>query len=551
MSESFQVDPDAVRALTEKLRDIATNAARTARELPDALAAAGMTEAAAGWGDDEMGRMFADQYLPSAAECIDALQHSAEALRDMGSLLAESLSAFDEVDAAAGRSVRGDAAVAEPRVPDTGGYPQTGRVSASGNISTAPNHPGGYGPAPDAPVAGPSAIPAADNAVESTTSGPGTQPAADTHRRATDPVAPETGRSGEVGASTGSSVAAGPSAYTPAAPGPASPETRSAPAPRVDQRSAPGARGTARSPWSDNSVAPHPPADRARASAPRDQGGPSRATPPNPPRGASRTNAPAGRADHARPAAGPQRPRTTSPLPPHPSPRPGTSADIMGILDESAARHGFRIIGFDTAGLDETTAREIAGAVDQVLPRHPTVDLRVLEIADLDDARPARLYRPVVSGADRPEIRAAHIVLDRTATTDPATRSGSVEVATAGRRAAPGSAVRPVYATLVRELGRALAAVAGAAVYRQTQRTLITEYLRTTGLGGAGDSRGRTVSGYRHWRDQLSGCSPTTRFDPGIALVEAFTEVELQADRASTPATALHRLLVDTARQRS
>ncbi|MEU4314180.1 hypothetical protein [Nocardia sp. NPDC024068] len=223
----------------------------------------------------------------------------------------------------------------------------------------------------------------------------------------------------------------------------------------------------------------------------------------------------------------------------------------MRIVDELAARHGLQIIGFDTAGLDEPTAREIAAAVDRVLERHHTIDLRALAIADLGDALPARLDRPVVSGPGEPEVRAAHIVLDRAATTDPATLAASLERATGGRRPASGSSDRPLYATLVRELGRALAAVGDNAAHRRTQRTLIAEYLRTAGPGHTRDPLGRIAGGYRHWRDRLSGCSPATPFDPGAALVEAFTEVELLGDRASTAAGALHQLLVDTARQRT
>ncbi|WP_063127004.1 hypothetical protein [Nocardia fusca] len=95
-----------------------------------------------------------------------------------------------------------------------------------------------------------------------------------------------------------------------------------------------------------------------------------------------------------------------------------------------------------------------------------------------------------------------------------------------------------------------MAAEGDYAAHRLTRRTLIAEYLRIAGPEHASDPLGRIVGGYRHWRDRLSGCSPTARFDPAAALVEAFTEVELRADRAGAPALALHRLLVDTARQK-
>ncbi|GGL10660.1 hypothetical protein [Nocardia jinanensis] len=555
MGESFHIDPDAVRALTEELRDIAESAARTARDLQDALTAAGMTETAASWGDDEMGRAFAEYYLPSADEGIVALESSAGVLRNMGSLLAESVSGFEGLDVAAGRSVPARAEEPEPPLPRSGVWSPDNQRSSPADVPTTdtPAGTGGYDADPGAPVANPATTPGAEGSVENSDSEPGTQTTPGASEPTTDtPAAPATGRPDEHSAATGPST---PSRSTT---GPARTESTPAQTPRSAERPAPGDRVSARSPWSGHiSAAQSPAGDRPAPAAPRvsgpdQQGGPPRAIPPRvtPPRAA-----PPGRAGHRdrdeRPAAGAPNPRRTSPQSARTPPPSVTDPAVMRIIDELAARHGLQTIGFDTAGLDGPTAHEIAAAVDQVLDRHHTIDLRALEIADLDGALPARLDRPVVSGAGEPEVRAAHIVLDLAATTDPAALAASLEVVTSGRRPAPGSTDRPLYATLVRELGRALAAAGDNAAHRLTQRTLIAEYLRTADLGHTSDSLGRIVGGYRHWRDRLSGCSPTTRFDPGAALAEAFTEVELRGDRASPPARALHQLLVDTGRQNS
>ncbi|MFI5719499.1 hypothetical protein [Nocardia sp. NPDC051750] len=551
MSQSFRIDPDAVRALTGELRDIAESAARTAHDLRDGLAAAGMNETAAAWGDDEMGRAFAEYYVPSADEGVGALESSAGALRDMGALFAGTLSLFEDLDNTGAGSVRDATAAPESPFPDADVW------SASDQMRPPASFRPAYTPHDldrETPPAPPAATPGAADAVESQVSASQAKPATGAGESAIGaPPGPVDGRPGE------SYPPTGPAVPTRSAIDPVRTEKPPGQAIRGSERSAPGDRSPGRSPWSGHTPAAQSPIEGRRApasasntSAPNNQGSAPRSDPPGHPGGAPR-GTPPGRSDRRkhdqRPAAVTPKPHKTSPQPVQVAPQPVTDPAALRILGKLGARHGLRIIGFDTAGLDEPIAQEIATAVDHVLERHHHIDLRGLEIADLDDALPARLERPIVSGAGRPEIRAAHIVLDRAATTDPATRVASIEVATRGRRPAPGSTERPLYANLVRELGRALAAEGHYAAHRRAQRTLIAEYLRIAGPEHASGPLGRIVRGYRHWRDQLSGCSPTRRFDPAAALVEAFTEVELRADRASAPAVALHRLLVDTARE--
>ncbi|MGW1741312.1 hypothetical protein ACWCPQ_21195 [Nocardia sp. NPDC001965] len=556
MSESFLIDPEAVRALTGELRGIAERAARTARDLQDALAAAGMNETSASWGDDEMGRAFAECYLPSADEGVDALENSAGALREMGALFTAALTAFDDLDHAGAGFVRDATAPSELSFSDTDVGPLTGQVRPPAHFrpTHTPARSSGFDPNRGMTTAAVAATPGVDGAVESSTSALGTQPATGARESAIDtPSGPVDDRP------DGSPPPTGPAVSTRSATGPVRTETLTGQAPRGAQRAVPGARSSARSPWSGRIPVEQAPVAGGRApaspphvSAPNQPGSTPRADPPNHPGSAPRGAAPGrrdGRKHDQRLVAVTPKPRKSSPPQAQMVPEPVTDSAVLRIIDELGARYGLRIIGFDTAGLDEPAAREIAAAVDSVLERHRNIDLRGLEIADSGDALPARLEWTVVTAADQPEIRAAHIVLDRASTTDPHTRLASVEVATHGRRPAPGATERPLYANLVRELGRALAAEGHYAAHRLAQRTLIAEYRRIAGPEHARDPLGRIVRGYRHWRDQLSGCSPAVRFDPAAALVEAFTEVELCADRASAPAVALHRLLVDTAGQ--
>ncbi|WP_280423892.1 hypothetical protein [Nocardia carnea] len=564
MGESFHIDPDAARLLTDELRGIAESADRTARDLQDALMAAGMTEAAASWGDDEMGQAFAEYYLPGAEEGVSALESSAGALHQLGSILDQSISAFETVDSDGGRRLRADAARLQSPLPGSGALRSADLVIGEVSSARTPAPADVPDPGLGAPVPA-EAAPGTGDPVGSSTSEPGTRTSGEANDPSTGTSAqPEAGHPNEGDGPTGPSAPARP------ANDPARPET---PPAQTGRGAAPGDRGTARSPWSGPAPAVQPIAEgrgapaavTPRVSAPPQHGGPPRDVPPTPQRGVSADTPPnqpgsrpwtssPGRRDDRRqeqaPAAAIPKSPKASREPVRPPP-PVTEPAALRVIEELAARHGLQIIGFDIAGLDEPAAREIAAAVDQVLEQHRTIDLRVLEIADSADGLPARLERAAVSDADQLELRAAHIVLDRAAATDPGLRAAAIQRAIGDRRPAPGAMDRSLYAMVVRELGRALSAAGDHAAHRPAQRTLIAEYLRIAGPEHAGDPLGRIVSGYRHWRDRLSGCSPTTRFDPGAALVEAFTEVELHSDRASPPATALHRLLVDTAKQRT
>ncbi|MFD0360920.1 hypothetical protein ACFQZZ_05595 [Nocardia sp. GCM10030253] len=195
----------------------------------------------------------------------------------------------------------------------------------------------------------------------------------------------------------------------------------------------------------------------------------------------------------------------------------------MRIAREMAVRHDLEIVGFDSAGVDEPTVREIAVAVDELLAKYP-IPLRGIEIAEGGDGMPSRLVRDRVSGAGQSGPPATWIVLDKAAVANWGRPAGSIAGTGADRR---GDDERPVYTTIVREFGRALDTAGNFRARQEAQRTLITESLR----GGGGFGGGL--------------------LDPGKALVEGFTEVVLRGERAGSLATVLHGVLVKMAQVES
>ncbi|MFI6363639.1 hypothetical protein ACIBG0_12920 [Nocardia sp. NPDC050630] len=70
--------------------------------------------------------------------------------------------------------------------------------------------------------------------------------------------------------------------------------------------------------------------------------------------------------------------------------------------------------------------------------------------------------------------------------------------------------------------------------------------------GTAPRKHAATASGSEdeQWRAQLSGYGfHNGRFDPGMAVADAFTEVQTNGFEAAAPAKVLHRLLIETARK--
>ncbi len=214
-------------------------------------------------------------------------------------------------------------------------------------------------------------------------------------------------------------------------------------------------------------------------------------------------------------------------------------------------RHGLQVSGFDTPGIALDTLREIAQALDDVLTAHPYLDLPEFAIAECGDAV-TRLdwVRGSDDGDDIPRVKRLILNVATARNTDPLARKISAETERGG--ISRGSAGRPLYSTVVRELGHALDVTGGLRAHAISQRTLISEYLAECGDSRFATPLGVVVTDYRRWRGRLSGYGfPHGRFEPGRALADAFAEVQLDVGKAVAPARVLHRLLVTTAKRHS
>ncbi|MFQ6225707.1 hypothetical protein [Nocardia sp. NPDC002869] len=218
----------------------------------------------------------------------------------------------------------------------------------------------------------------------------------------------------------------------------------------------------------------------------------------------------------------------------------------MEILRDLAARRDLEIIGFETSGIAEQTAREIAEAVDAVLTEHPAI-LCGLEVADAGPLSRAenRSADAVDSAVNSPQPPEPWIVLHVTATADPGVLIGRDRA-----RHNPVDSLlqqRPMYVTMLRDLGQVLDLTGGLRARAEAQRALITEYLRIS--GAQADTLGRIVSGYKSWRAELGDyCFDDRTFSPGRALAAGFAAVQLAGSEAPPAAKTLHRLLVAMAR---
>ncbi|MGW0183346.1 hypothetical protein [Nocardia sp. NPDC003345] len=231
------------------------------------------------------------------------------------------------------------------------------------------------------------------------------------------------------------------------------------------------------------------------------------------------------------------------------------------LARELADRYNIRAFGFDTPGLPRSVLLELVAAVHDVLSRHPVIELAAIGIDELPDDSATRLDQdppvPAVISAgtdgcasnplgtgERPGLR---ITLASRMAVDPTRFERAVRAEEEAGLLAPGCAQRPVYSSIVRELARALDIAGEFRARPAARRALLAAYLpfanpqSTRTLGSA-------VAGFAQWRAQLSAGIRDGRFDPAAALTESFTEVVLDAGRASPQARVLHRLLIEAAR---
>ncbi|MEU1958425.1 hypothetical protein [Nocardia sp. NPDC019304] len=575
MGQALRVDTDLLRALTPELAAIADTAQEELARLKERLAAEGNC-----WGDDEPGRAFGDSYEPAADKGITGFENLVHNLHGMSSSVADTGEVMLDQDRNIGSQLRkqdpfhstpvGNAPYDQPRDPAPSPAPSTpeaGRPNpapaatapTSADEPTVPSRP-------TAQAADPSAA-ASDPTAARGTAQPGYQPTGDPYGPGSmNPgdygPAGDTGSSGQPAADPGSTPAvqdratptardAAPTGRTPSSPATATP-TATEPSPAAAPK--PGASGPAAVQRSPETRWTRPPTEspwmRNAPGTPwsRNDGGraPGQVFPP--------------RRKEPRPDAG----KPVGPGKSHkagkPKPAPAeakrshvrTDPDAVAAARALAARHGLRIAGFEDSGVSRRTVDEIAAAVDGILGKYPFIKLGGIEITDLRDGTVSRVAPGRASDDTADAVTGGWILLDRVAVGNPALLAEKVEAAVRSGERVAGPAEQPMYATIVRDLGRILEVAAGAHVRQSAQRSLLMEYRRISGPWDRGETLAAIVRGYREWRAQLvRACFPGDRFDPRAAVVEAFTEVELRGESACGPAKVLHRLAIEHARGQS
>ncbi|MEV0107648.1 hypothetical protein AB0H42_15040 [Nocardia sp. NPDC050799] len=551
MSQPLWLDPDALHASAAELDQVAAETARMVTELKAAFAQEGEC-----WGGDKPGNAFAEGYLPSTEQSMAGFEDLVNSARAMSAGLHAAAETFTEADRTGGTQVR-DAAPARPgtngSVPVTTAPPARtfapntpDRVASSDPQSPVSGRPAGNSPTgdPESRATNDAATVAADGTDQPppVQSGPepvgsGPEPAG---RGQAEPPQGESAepRSGDrVPESREESLEQPPTLALPWASAPgisvlwgidAGPTTGPGSSKPAAAR-AEASRAATGTPWSPTA----PSSPRPGSAAPSENQIPPRTVPP---RTADRPPAQAKPEADSR-SAPPSRGRVAA------RHRRETGEAAMEILRDMALRHDLEIVGFETAGIAEHTAQEIADAVDTGVTAYPII-LRGLEVAA--GGPPSRVENRNEAAADSAANSSLSpqpwIVLSDTAAADPGVLGGNGR---AGYAAAVHEVLRqrPMYVTVLLELGHVLDLTGGLCARAEAQRALITEYLRIS--GAQGDRLGRIVSGYKSWRAELGDyCFDDGAFSPGRALAAGFVAVEVDSVAAPASARTLHRLLV-------
>ncbi|MFI7667919.1 hypothetical protein [Nocardia sp. NPDC049526] len=559
MAQSLEVDEERLRALVPEFEDIGADAQRVLDQLKAALEREGEP-----WGRDTPGQAFADTYVPDRDKGIASLAKTVASLREEGKIVSDLVESFDRQDRESARLISDTGDQSPPDSQNAGSTTPTDQYSQDQQAPTATNS------TPDATRSSPASQPdPADSSTPTSTTTPDASSSAQPTPTptATAPTTP--------GGLNGNGM---PAQGSPFGDGAAAPDTRdtsdsrpesdtttgnsaqpAAVRPTADavtadrkQSNTPWSRGTSGSGSTPDTTAP-----KAAAAAPTQTSAPSNDAPrvsapsSTPPR-MSAPHLPDQNQQYARPAAkaaGKAFGAESKSAARHPWADGAVGGENALLARKLAERHDLELVGFDDPSVDGYTIREIAAALDDVLSQYPYVDLRQIAIADSADAA-TRLEWDWVAGATGPEPFTRRIVLDTVVARNPAVFAEYIRTATHSGKLARGSDRRPVYSTMVRELGHALD-VAGSFRARQAaQDALIAEFTRTRGTAPRENAATESSSEYEQWRAQLSGYGfHNGRFDPGMAVADAFTEVQINGSEAAPPAKVLHRLLVETARK--
>ncbi|MGW1740603.1 hypothetical protein ACWCPQ_17535 [Nocardia sp. NPDC001965] len=545
MGESLWVDIDALRDSSAELDQAAARTAAMVNELE-----AELTRRGEFWGDDEPGALFAQSYLPGVEQAMTGMKNLVAALRRTEQGFTEAaevyslndLAGANHVDAAGPATIIGESGPARPegyRGPATHAVPDyadrtTGYLPHT-DETTRWDHQGEREPGPSRTAAAPySPAPSPDTEVASPRS---TDPAGSANPRQDRPGLGELGAPtsvDEFGVSTPAARDGAPAANA------QPPNTLAANAgdgsrvkPISDRQPGPAGRaaGTSSPAGSGNSPWVKPPT--ATASAPTSATAPQQGTPP-------RTYPPRPQTPHKpekQVAAKPSRSASGS----REEHRKTSDAEAMRIARAMAARHHLEIRGFETAGLDQHTVRQIEAALDDVLGRYAP-PLCGIEIDQFSGPPSRAEKRCTTSDSDPSEV---WIVLDPGSAANPPHPTGPGR--SVPQPAAAADQQRPLYLTTLRALGSVLDISGAYRARAEAQRALITEYLRVH--GSKGDTLARVVHGYKRWRGELSdSCFQDRVLAPGPALGDAFAAVESNSASAGSPQTVLHRLLVTLAK---
>ncbi|MGW5728599.1 hypothetical protein [Nocardia beijingensis] len=579
MAQSLRLDQERLRALVPQFEDIGADAQRVLNELKAAIEREGNC-----WGDDPAGKAFERTYLPDAEKGVAGLTKTVESLREEGNVVAGLVDKFEQQDTEGVRRIKD----ADPSAQDS---PNTGPGTSPYQVPPSARNPTTTSATPTGNRANPVSAPSTTG--PDTAWDPGRSPTSPATDNANNPgdsrsssTAPQSARSSQPNVSAnplsgnipgvgnpglgnplgsyepGRDESAPDSERTPSATAPA-PTRDTAPAATAPQSTATGDPATnrkqARTPWSKSSAetAPYSNAPAARAAGPQVSAPPS--TPPrvsasspnvSPPRMPSPQFPDQQAGKPAAKAAGKAFGAESKSGARHPWAADGAVAsENVRLARELAERHDLELVGFDDPGIDGYAIRELAAALDDVLNQYPYLDLRQIAIAESREAA-TRLEWDWVAGQAGPEPYTRRIVLDSVVARNPTAFAEYIRTATQSGNLARGSDRRPVYSTMIRELGHALD-IAGRFQARQlAQDALIAEFTRTRGTEARDKSSAASPADYEQWRAQLSGYGfHNGRFDPGMALADAFAEVQINGTEAGPPAKVLHRLLVETAKK--
>ncbi|WP_051757315.1 hypothetical protein [Nocardia sp. NRRL WC-3656] len=530
MSGELRLDLAGLRERAARLAELADRVGQTHAGLRDCL-----EQAHGSWGDDNMGRQFAEQFTPHADQTLANVRDMAKGLHSTAAGIVGVANEFDAQDAgnaarladAAGdldpgtgssATLAPDNAAGTPSPVDAG--PQLpydhaeGPPARNSPVAGGPAHPTGGAQRADQPPAGgsqsPNGSPARTvppNGAQSRSPWNQDRPESAPSGREKQPPAGDSGRRSSSVSAPSSSSSGLPPADRRAAPRAADASSGS--------RAAPTKRGD--TPWGGQP--PRPPAAPGRADTPGKTGSPGK--PEENPRHGSppRDNRPS--RDKARPG---DRRRS----------REQPSDPMIGWLARTLAeRHGVQVTGFDTPGLQLPPVRDFVAAVDRVLTDYPMIGLGTVAVAEL--------------GGELGMVR-----WSREPGAEGATDSMTIDLRTAQEPAAATPTTEPggeparsdIYPATLREFGRALDAAGGGVARKQAQRVLIAEYLRRQ----PDRTLAEVVSGYRDWRAELAGkASFSGEFDVGEALGFAFAEVVQHGAEAGIQARLLHAVLIAAA----